>query len=207
MPEPISKLDPSRSRTMTVRLVDSLTSGRDRIVLGRFPGVPRRSIRSGRWSVTGRVLDLQLESDGRVRSTGPLARLPDGRIALGFAALGAGWSVRQASSAQRVLIAPNAPLNDTPTYSLGTLLACLASKEGAARFGNTSKGGSSSWAPRCSERTSTAGRHATWGERGTLHRATAARPKRACSNARRSRMGRGRCSKSQRSSRRQAIGR
>ncbi|MGC1983611.1 MAG: hypothetical protein WA711_23185, partial [Pseudolabrys sp.] len=43
--------------------------------------------------------NLQLESDGRVRSTGPLARLPDGRIALGFAALGAGWSVRQASSA------------------------------------------------------------------------------------------------------------
>jgi class 3 adenylate cyclase len=114
-------------------LVDSLTRGRDRIVLGRFPSVPPAApfVRAVGASRVG-VLDLQLESDGRVRSTGPLARLPDGRIAVGFAALGAGWSVRQASSAQRLLIAPNAPLNDTPTYSLGTLLACLASKEGAA---------------------------------------------------------------------------
>jgi class 3 adenylate cyclase len=114
-------------------LVDSLARGRDRIVLGRFPSVPPAApfVRAVGASRVG-VLDLQLESDGRVRSTGPLARLPDGRIALGFAALGAGWSVRQASSAQRLLIAPNAPLPDTPTYSLGTLLACLASKEGAA---------------------------------------------------------------------------
>jgi class 3 adenylate cyclase len=40
-------------------------------------------------------------------------------------------SIRQASSAQRILITPHAPLNDTPTYSLGTLLACLSSSEGA----------------------------------------------------------------------------
>jgi class 3 adenylate cyclase len=65
-----------------------------------------------------------------VRSTAPLVRLPDGRIALGFAALGAGWSVRQASSVERILIASTAPPSDTPTYSLATLLACLASKDG-----------------------------------------------------------------------------
>ena len=133
MPEPISKSDHSRSRTMTAAWSTVSARGRDRIVLGRFPSVPPAApfVRAVGASRVG-VLDLQLESDGRVRSTGPLARLPDGRIALGFAALGAGWSVRQASSAQRLLIAPNAPLNDTPTYSLGTLLACLSSKEGAA---------------------------------------------------------------------------
>ena len=76
------------------------------------------------------VLDLQLESDGRVRSTAPLLRLADGRIALGFAALAAGLNVRQASAAQRILIAPYAPMTDTPTYSLATLLDCLASQEG-----------------------------------------------------------------------------
>ena len=66
-----------------------------------------------------------------MRSTAPLLRLPDGRIAVGFAALGAGLSIRQASSAERILITLHAPLNDAPTYSLGTLLACLASPEGA----------------------------------------------------------------------------
>jgi class 3 adenylate cyclase len=38
--------------------------------------------------------------------------------------------LRQASSVERILIAPAAPLADTPTYSLGTLLTCLSSKEG-----------------------------------------------------------------------------
>lgn len=115
-------------------LVDSLANGRDRIVLGRFPSVPpapafAKAVGASRIG----VLDLQPESDGRVRSTAPLTRLSDGRIALGFAALGAGLSIRQAASAERLLITPHAPLADTPTYSLATLLACLASAEGAAR--------------------------------------------------------------------------
>ena len=60
----------------------------------------------------------------------PSVRLPDGRIALGFAALSAGWNVRQAASAQRMLIAPSAPLTNIPTYSLATLLDCLSSETG-----------------------------------------------------------------------------
>jgi adenylate cyclase len=111
-------------------LIDALIRGRDRIVLARFPSVlPSAAFLKAVGSRVG-VLDLQVESDGRVRSTAPLVRLPDGRIALGFAALGAGWSVRQASSVERILIAPTAPPTDTPTYSLATLLACLASKDG-----------------------------------------------------------------------------
>src|SRR5262245_14503928 len=113
-------------------LIDVLVRGRDRIVLARFPSVPPASafLEAVRPSRVG-VLDLQVESDGRVRSTAPLVRLPDGRVALGFAALGAGWGVREASSVERILITPTAPLTDTPTYSLETLLACLASKDGA----------------------------------------------------------------------------
>ena len=112
-------------------LVDSLGRARDHIVLGRFPSVPPAPpfLRAVGASRVG-VLDLQLESDGRVRSTAPLLRLADGRIALGFAALAAGLSVRQASAAQRILIAPYAPMTDTPTYSLATLLDCLSSQEG-----------------------------------------------------------------------------
>ena len=112
-------------------LIDSLDRARDRIVLGRFPSVPPAPPfqRAAGGSRVG-VLDLQLESDGRVRSTAPLIRLADGRIALGFATLAAGLSVRQASAAQRILIAPYAPMTDTPTYSLATLLDCLASQEG-----------------------------------------------------------------------------
>ena len=111
-------------------LIDALIRGRDRIVLARFPSVlPSAAFLKAVGSRVG-VLDLQVESDGRVRSTAPLVRLPDGRIALGFAALGAGWSVRQASSVERILIAPTAPPTETPTYSLATLLACLASKDG-----------------------------------------------------------------------------
>jgi len=112
-------------------LIDALAQGRDRIVLARFPSVgPAAAFLKAVGPSRVGVLDLQVESDGRVRSTAPLVRLPDGRIALGFAALGAGWSVRQASSAERILITPTAPLTDTPTYSLATLLACLASKDG-----------------------------------------------------------------------------
>ena len=111
-------------------LIDSLGRARDRIVLGRFTSVApappfQRAVGASRVG----VLDLQLESDGRVRSTAPLLRLADGRIALGFAALAAGLNVRQASAAQRILIAPYAPMTDTPTYSLATLLDCLSSAE------------------------------------------------------------------------------
>jgi class 3 adenylate cyclase len=113
-------------------LIDALARGRDRIVLARFPSIPPAAafLEAVGPSRVG-VLDLQVESDGRVRSTAALVRLPEGRIAFGFAALGAGWGVRQASSVERILIAPTAPLTDTPSYSLETLLACLASKEGA----------------------------------------------------------------------------
>jgi class 3 adenylate cyclase/CHASE2 domain-containing sensor protein len=112
-------------------LIDTLARGRDRLVIARFPTVPPAApfLATVGASRVG-VLDLQVESDGRVRSTAPVVRLPDGRVALGFAALGAGWSVRQAASAQRILLAPVAPLADTPTYSLATLLACLKSKDG-----------------------------------------------------------------------------
>ena len=122
-------------------LVDTLARGRDRVVLARFPSVPPAPafLEAVGASRVG-VLDLQVESDGRVRSTAPLVRLPNGRIALGFAALGAGWSVRQASSAERILITPNAPLADTPTYSLTTVLDCLASKEGAEQVRKSVEG-------------------------------------------------------------------
>jgi CHASE2 domain/Adenylate and Guanylate cyclase catalytic domain len=122
-------------------LIDALARGRDRIVLARFPGVPPAAafLEAVRPSRVG-VLDLQVESDGRVRSTAPLVRLPDGRVALGFAALGAGWGVRQASSVERILIAPTVPLTDTPTYSVETLLACLASKDGADQVRNAVAG-------------------------------------------------------------------
>lgn len=114
-------------------LIDSLTRNRDRVVLGRFPSIPPAPIfvRTMGASRIG-VLDLRVESDGRVRSAAPLARLPDGRISLGFAALGAGLNVRQASAAERLIVAPHAPLAATPTYALATLLDCLASPRGAA---------------------------------------------------------------------------
>lgn len=113
-------------------LIASLARGRDRIVLGRFPTVPPAApfVKAMGAARVG-VVDLQVESDGRVRSAATVIRLPDGRIALGFAALGAGLSVRKASSEPRILITPNAPLSDTPTYSLATLLACLSSPAGA----------------------------------------------------------------------------
>ena len=114
-------------------LIDSLERARDRIVLGRFPSVsPALPFLKAAGASRVGVLDLQLESDGRVRSTAPIIQLADGRIALGFAALGAGLSVRQASATQRILMTPYAPMTDTPTYSLATLLACLSSAEGTA---------------------------------------------------------------------------
>jgi class 3 adenylate cyclase len=114
-------------------LIDSLVRGRERIVLGRFPGVPPAAafVQAIGRSRVG-ALDLQLESDGRVRSTAPLVRLHDGRLALGFAALGAGWNIRQASSSERILMTPRGPLADVPTYSLATLLACMGTSDGAA---------------------------------------------------------------------------
>lgn len=117
------------------RLVDTLMKNRDRVVLGRFPGTPPAApfLEAVGSSRVG-VLDLQVESDGRVRSAAPLARLPGGRIAVGFAALGAGLSVRQAASVERILVTPNAPPADTPTYALATLLDCLASPGEADRL-------------------------------------------------------------------------
>jgi adenylate cyclase len=112
-------------------LIASLEQGRDRIVLGRFPSIaPAAPFAKAVGPSRVGVLDLRVESDGRVRSTAPLLRLPNGRIALSFAALGAGLSVRQAASAERILIAPTLPLAETPTYSLETLLSCLSSPEG-----------------------------------------------------------------------------
>jgi class 3 adenylate cyclase/CHASE2 domain-containing sensor protein len=114
-------------------LIESLERARDRIVLGRFPSVsPALPFLKAAGASRVGVLDLQLESDGRVRSTAPMIQLADGRIALGFAALGAGLSVRQASATQRILMTPYVPMTDTPTYSLATLLACLSSAEGTA---------------------------------------------------------------------------
>jgi adenylate cyclase len=113
-------------------LVDALTRARERIVLGRFPTLaPAPAFLKAAGAARVGVLDVQLESDGRVRSAGPLARLPDGRIAFGFAALAAGWTLSQASSAERLLIAPSAPSAEVPTYSLATLLDCLSTDEGA----------------------------------------------------------------------------
>ena len=112
-------------------LIDSLAAGRERIVLARFPSVaPAPPFLAAMGAARVGVLDLQVELDGRVRSTAPIVRLPDGRVALGFAALGAGWGVREAASVQRLLLTPSAPLADTATYSLGTLLACLSSTAG-----------------------------------------------------------------------------
>jgi adenylate cyclase len=113
-------------------LIDALTRAQERIVLGRFPTLaPAPAFVKAAGASRVGVLDVQLESDGRVRSTGPLARLPDGRISFGFAALAAGWTLSQASSAERILIAPSAPSPEIPTYSLATLLACLSTDEGA----------------------------------------------------------------------------
>src|SRR5262249_57914719 len=83
-------------------LVDTLTRGRDRVVIARFPTIPPAAAflaAVGAARVGG--LDLQPESDGRGRSTAPLVRLPAGRVALGFAALGPRWSGRPAASPRR----------------------------------------------------------------------------------------------------------
>src|SRR5262249_4518122 len=98
-------------------LVDRPTKGRDRIVLGRFPGVPPApQFAKAVGPLRVAVLDLQLESDGRVRSTAPKLSLP-GRISLGFAAAAAGWGLRDAGSLERHLIPPHRPLTARPTYS------------------------------------------------------------------------------------------
>jgi class 3 adenylate cyclase len=113
-------------------LIDALTRARERIVLGRFPTLaPAPAFLKAAGASRIGVLDVQLESDGRVRSVGPLVHLPDGRIAFGFAALAAGWTLSQASSVERLLIAPSAPTAEVPKYSLATLLDCLSTDEGA----------------------------------------------------------------------------
>ena len=109
-------------------LLARLRENRDRIVLGRFPTEPVAPafLKAAGPSRIG-ILDLQIESDGRVRSTGTFARLPDGRIAFGFAALAAGLGVEAAASRPRLMITPTAPLEETPTFRLGPLLDCFAS--------------------------------------------------------------------------------
>jgi class 3 adenylate cyclase len=122
-------------------LIDSLTAHRGKVVLGRFPSVPSAPAFAGAAgnSRVG-VLDLQVESDGRVRSAAPLAQVAGGRIAMGFAALAAGLNVRQAASLERILIVPTAPLNQTPTYHLAALLDCMKSAEGARQLHNALDG-------------------------------------------------------------------
>ena len=113
-------------------LTESLTRGRDRIVLGAFPTLsPAPEFVKAVGSSRIGVLDVRRESDGRVRSTASLAQLPTGRIALGFAALAAGRTVADAALQRRVLISPSSGLTATPTYPLGTLLECLSSAQEA----------------------------------------------------------------------------
>ncbi len=108
-------------------LVNSLARGRDRIVLGRYPGLaPAPAFAKAVGQAHIGVLDVQIESDGRVRSMAPLARLPDGRLAFGFAGLAAGLPPRALSESERLLVSPNAPVSDVPTYSMGILLDCLS---------------------------------------------------------------------------------
>jgi class 3 adenylate cyclase/CHASE2 domain-containing sensor protein len=115
-------------------LTESLARGRDRIVLGAFPTLsPAPAFMKAVGTSRVGVLDVRRESDGRVRSTASLARLPTGRIALGFAALAAGRSVTEAAAMRRVLITPSTGLTATPTYTLGTLLGCLSSAQDAQR--------------------------------------------------------------------------
>jgi class 3 adenylate cyclase len=122
-------------------LIDTLNRGRQHIVLGQFPDLaPATAFLKAVGASRVGVLDLQIESDGIVRSVGPVVRLPDNRIAFGFAALAAGWSLSQASTTPRLLIAPSAPLTETPTYSLGTVLDCLVSADGARRVRNAIEG-------------------------------------------------------------------
>lgn len=115
-------------------LIESLSKNRTQVVIGRFPSTPPAQpfVEATGNSRVG-LLDLQVEADGKTRSTAPLARLPDGRVALGFAALGAGMNVRQAAALQRILITPSAPLTEIPTYSIATLLECFGSEDGKAR--------------------------------------------------------------------------
>jgi class 3 adenylate cyclase len=116
-------------------LVESLTKHRDRVVIGRFPGVaPASMFAQAVGAARVAVLDLQVEGDGRARSAIPLVQVTDGRIAPGFAAIAAGLNLRQARALPRILITPSAPLNETPTYSLATLLDCLASPEEEGRL-------------------------------------------------------------------------
>ena len=92
-------------------LIDSLEPAGSASCSARFPSVAPAPPFLRRWERRGSEFSTcRLESDGRVRSTAPIVRLADGRIALGFAALGAGLSVRQASAAQRLLLTPSAPL-------------------------------------------------------------------------------------------------
>ena len=165
-------------------LIDSLDRARDRIVLGRFPSVPPAPpfLKAVGASRVG-VLDLQLESDGRVRSTAPLIRLADGRIALGFAALAAGLNVRQASAAQRILMSPICPDDGYADIQSGDLARLpVIGRKGWSWFVDSSKAESWLWARRCLAKTSTAGRPVSWGADVSLRPRTGARRAAGCSN-------------------------
>jgi adenylate cyclase len=108
-------------------LIDALTRGRDRLVLGRYPSLaPAPAFVKAVGQPHVGVLDVQIESDGRVRSMVPLARLPDGKLAFGFAGLAAGLTPHTLGETERLLVSPSALVGDVPSYSIGTLLDCLA---------------------------------------------------------------------------------
>jgi class 3 adenylate cyclase len=108
-------------------LIDSLVANRDKIILGRYPSLPPAPPFS---KAVGAIrvgsLDLQTETDGRVRSVATVIWSPEGRQTLAFAGLAAGRSIDTLTSLDRLLIAPKRPVTEVPTYSLATLLDCLS---------------------------------------------------------------------------------
>ena len=189
------------------RLIESLQRGRDRIVLGRFPTQPvaptfAKAVGTSRIG----VLDLQVESDGRIRSTGAFVRLPDGRIVFGFAALAAGLSISQASSAQRLLIAPSAQLAETPAYSLGICSIASHRKRALITSGKRSKAGSSSSGPLSLAKMSTVAQRDFWVKPSTIRLVTVARHNTGSSIAGNPIVLRARCSNSRPSNQRLGLG-
>ena len=207
MPAPISRSDHSRSRLRPEP--DRQPRSRPGADRARaFPSVPPAPpFLAAMGAARVGVLDLQVESDGRVRSTAPIVRLPDGRVALGFAALGAGWGVREAASVQRLLLTPSAPLADTATYSLGTLLACLSSAAGIDEVRKAVEGRIVVIGTTVLGEDEHRGPARFLGAAGARRRAIAVHRERAWSSAGPATRCRGRCCRSRRSSRRQAIGR
>jgi adenylate cyclase len=111
--------------------IAALRRGRGRIIVGRFPHLlpaPAYADAVGRAGIG--VLDLNVESDGVVRSVNSVMQLPSMRFAFSVSALLAAETDASALVGQRLLIAPATPLTEVPRYSLGALLACLASADG-----------------------------------------------------------------------------